>query len=620
MQPVPRIFVSATSRDLKTARGLVSEGLRRMECLPIVQDDFPPDYKSVREMLRTKLETCDAVVHLAGFYYGAEPQPVLDGPDRRSFTQMEYEIAVELGLPCYVFLCGEKFPFDEHEPEPEEKRALQLAHRGRLLERDELYYEFESREELSSRTRELQLSVEGLRDELAKERSRRRLTLVVSAVALLVAVAGGIFLFSKSQSQEAVIAETTEKLDEQGELIAKLLAEQERLRAAQVAPGEIAERAEANVAKAMGRTPEEVREAVEAEIGAAQEELMQARASGNRGRKMAALLRVAEAQKAGGHTTEAIAAFRERRALMVRDERPVEWAEATRELADSLFWQDFSPTEPKEILAEAVEWARGEDELGPNHPATLTMMMSLSRVVPPAESVELLGHVLAERDRRLGPDHPMSQEAAIALGAQRMISGEFAEADELFERVIAARTRLDGASDPGTFRARSALATSMELQERFDESEEIYRDLVKLSSAAVGAGNVDTLSYQIFLASTLEKRGDQDEAIQIYRDGVAASVQTNGENGEFTLDLEGSLAVRLIQAGELQEAEAVARRAVDGSVATIGENQARTIQALGTLASALEEQGKTDEYAAVMERRRAAQVAVYGPDDSRVGE
>ena len=83
----------------------MSEGLRRMECLPIVQDDFPPDYKSVREMLVTKIKTCDAVVHMAGFYYGAEPLPLPAEADRRSFTQMEYEIAMELKLPCYVFLC-----------------------------------------------------------------------------------------------------------------------------------------------------------------------------------------------------------------------------------------------------------------------------------------------------------------------------------------------------------------------------------------------------------------------------------------------------------------------------------------------------------------------------------
>jgi hypothetical protein len=52
--------------------------------------------RDTRDIRPDDLAGFDAVVHLAGFYYGAEPQPVLPGPDRRSFTQMEYEIAVEM--------------------------------------------------------------------------------------------------------------------------------------------------------------------------------------------------------------------------------------------------------------------------------------------------------------------------------------------------------------------------------------------------------------------------------------------------------------------------------------------------------------------------------------------
>jgi hypothetical protein len=92
MQPVPCIFVSAASRKLCTVRGLVAEGLRRMACLPI-----------------------------------------LSGPERWGFTQMQYEIALELKLPCYVFRCGKPFPFVAHDPEPEDRQLLQPAHRGGLL-------------------------------------------------------------------------------------------------------------------------------------------------------------------------------------------------------------------------------------------------------------------------------------------------------------------------------------------------------------------------------------------------------------------------------------------------------------------------------------------------------
>ncbi len=615
MQPVPRIFVSATSRDLKTARGLVSEGLRRMECLPIVQDDFPPDYKSVREMLRTKLETCDAVVHLAGFYYGAEPQPVLEGsPDRRSFTQMEYEIAVELGLPCYVFLCGEKFPFDEHEPEPEDKRALQLAHRGRLLERDELYYEFETREDLNSRTRELQLSVEGLREELAKERARRRLTLVVSAVALLVALAGGIFLFAKSQSQEAVIAETTEKLGEQGELIAQLLAEQERLRAERGDFAGLAAEAEANVAKATNQSAEEVRAKLNAAIVESEVAVTEARAAGDDGVLAAALLKLAEVELAAGRQTEAVEAFRERLELLDREANPVEWADTAAVLAKTLFWRDVQSAEPREFLREGVEWARGQAELGPDHPATLRMMLPLSVMVEKEEAVELAGHVLAVRERELGSDDEQTLEAALVLARRYKVEGDFAAADELFERVVAARERLYGPKDQRTLKARWDLAYSLEAQRRFSEAESRYRELAELSAEAVGEGHEDTLGFAMSLAFLYDARGDEAKATRMYRECVAAAEEFGGMDGKMTQLLANNLAVRLIDNAEYVEAERLSRRVLESRIRTIGVNQPLTIDSMGTVALALVKQGKVEEYKEVMGEKITAEIRVFGPD------
>ena len=80
-------------------------------------------------MLRTKIAACDAVVHLAGEVYGAEPQERAPDEPRRSYTQMEYDLARELKKPLYLFVCGDDFPYDEHAPEDADKRELQQAHR-----------------------------------------------------------------------------------------------------------------------------------------------------------------------------------------------------------------------------------------------------------------------------------------------------------------------------------------------------------------------------------------------------------------------------------------------------------------------------------------------------------
>ncbi len=102
----PEIFISAASGDLRSCRQLIKEALLTLGCVPVEQTNFPPDAATVREMLRTKISACHAVVHLAGEVYGAEPQERKPDDPRRSYTQLEYDIGRELKKPVYVFVCG----------------------------------------------------------------------------------------------------------------------------------------------------------------------------------------------------------------------------------------------------------------------------------------------------------------------------------------------------------------------------------------------------------------------------------------------------------------------------------------------------------------------------------
>ncbi len=591
-----------------------------MECLPIVQDDFPPDYKSVREMLRTKLETCNAVVHLAGFYYGAEPQPVLEGsPDRRSFTQLEYEIAVELGLPCYVFLCGKDYPFDEHDPEPEEKQALQLAHRGRLLERDELYYEFETREDLNSRTRELQLSVEGLRKELAKERARRRMTMVVSAVALLVAVAGGVFLYSKTQSQEAVIAETVGKLEAQSELIAQLLAEQERLRAVMEGGEDVAAQAEVNVAEARGETVAAVRAGVEAELEAAGEMLAVARADGNREGELAALLRVAAAERALGRTTEQLAAYEDYLELVDRSTDPEKWAVAMALVSETERLRN-PLAGPSNELIEAVGWAAEEPRLGPDHPATLGLVAALADVVPPEQAVGLRERIAAAREADAGPDDLRTLHAKLELAESLDEAEQFDVSAPIYSEVIAAWEREFGPKDALTLQARAGLARSLQGQGKFVEAEEVYREIIALADEEFGPGNETSLGFSLRLSGLYEATDDGDAQIATLRRALNAVEERSGSDSERAVYVAGMLAHALVSQDRNAEAETLARRVVDARTREIGSGQAATISAMKTLSRALKGQDRIDDYELVMRELIAAEIEAFGPEDDRVAK
>src|SRR5439155_907824 len=84
-----------STKDLGTIRELVKQALLTMNCMPVEQTNFPPDYRSVRDMLEDKIASCEAVIHIVGIRYGAEadPKTLPEEAGRRSYTQMEADIA-----------------------------------------------------------------------------------------------------------------------------------------------------------------------------------------------------------------------------------------------------------------------------------------------------------------------------------------------------------------------------------------------------------------------------------------------------------------------------------------------------------------------------------------------
>jgi tetratricopeptide (TPR) repeat protein len=161
---MPKVFISATSRDLKSYRAVVADWARTHSYEPVVQDEFPvqSDYATIVQMLREKLDPCDAVIHLAGMFYGFEPSNRLDGEARRSYTQLEFELGKELRRQVFRFIARPDYQPDHAITQASEHAELQQQHRQRLMQGDEalspssrttgneLYYEFSSHDELRS--------------------------------------------------------------------------------------------------------------------------------------------------------------------------------------------------------------------------------------------------------------------------------------------------------------------------------------------------------------------------------------------------------------------------------------------------------------------------------------
>ncbi|MEQ1906437.1 MAG: tetratricopeptide repeat protein, partial [Pirellulaceae bacterium] len=192
-----RVFISCVSRELGTVRQLIKKGLEDNDYHAVVQESFPPDYRQLVEKLEERIRSCDAMIHIAGHCYGAEPKQRPDNQPRRSYTQLEYDIAVKLGKPVYVFVTADGFPSDQCPSEDDERRQLQAGHRQRLTSSGIDYNPTRSREELAQKIRSLQFKVESLQSELVSVDQKlttgsRKLAYWLAGLAVLALVSLGI--------------------------------------------------------------------------------------------------------------------------------------------------------------------------------------------------------------------------------------------------------------------------------------------------------------------------------------------------------------------------------------------------------------------------------------------
>ena len=159
MKSRPTLFLSGVSHEFGSFRDAVENEIEMKGCFAENQPGFPPDYRTVEEMLRRKLTDSDAVVHIVGFRFGAEPNQRPAGVARRSYTQMEFDIARELNKPVYVFISKDATvrqpPDAKEQPEDAEATALQLEHREAITKTNHLYYFFKDEEELCKRVAEI---------------------------------------------------------------------------------------------------------------------------------------------------------------------------------------------------------------------------------------------------------------------------------------------------------------------------------------------------------------------------------------------------------------------------------------------------------------------------------
>ena len=100
-----RVFLDASSEDLREHRQVAERVIREEGWQPVVPDDVVPGAVPLVDALRGIVEGCDLVLLIVGHRAGLVPTPAQGGDGERSLAELVLDAARRWGVPVRALLC-----------------------------------------------------------------------------------------------------------------------------------------------------------------------------------------------------------------------------------------------------------------------------------------------------------------------------------------------------------------------------------------------------------------------------------------------------------------------------------------------------------------------------------
>lgn len=614
MSPRPPIFISAVSRELRSARQLVANTLTFLSYQPVWQDIFGTEGGDLREILRKQIDQCKGIVQLVGKCYGAEPPTPDEQFGRVSYTQYEALYARERGKKVWYLFISENFPADQYEAEPEELQKLQNEYRNRLQTDSHVFHSLTTSEGLEA-------SVLKLRDDLTRLR-RGVKRWAIGFAALLVVIVGLVIWQIHGQAQ---MKTELAKLRE-GVLQYPRMEAQVRGSHTESNPAAMQEQIYEQLAKQLNVDPRMLREKLpqfaeelrrspnvstyeranasyvandyaEADRLALQAAEEARKATPSNPKKILQALELAglSAQKRIQYA-RAMEHFREAERFTDPNRNLQDWATLQHSIADLLFAQGKYGDADK--LFRSVIEARTR-VLGPEHSNTLEsrhrLIYALTGQAKHAEAEAEAREVLRLREKTLGSEHPDTLVSRYNLANTLRHEGKYTEAEAIYREVIKIDNKVLGPEHFRTIAARDGLANVLDDEGKNAEAQTLYRDVIKLDEKVYGPEHPTTLNDRMNLASSLQLDGQLPAAETEYRNVIRMEENVVGVEHPDTLISRNNLAETFDDEGKFADAETECRQIIPLEEKIFGAQHQTTLNSRGNLAVALIGQGKFTE-------------------------
>ena len=116
-----QVFISSTYADLVEERKKILDVLLMADCIPAGMEAFVATDLEQFEVIKRVIDLCDYYVLVIGQRYGSvNPQTGI------SYTEMEYDYAIEKNIPVLVFAIDESIELEESKTESNEDKRKKL--------------------------------------------------------------------------------------------------------------------------------------------------------------------------------------------------------------------------------------------------------------------------------------------------------------------------------------------------------------------------------------------------------------------------------------------------------------------------------------------------------------
>jgi hypothetical protein len=126
-----QVFISSTFIDLRDVRKEVVRALLENNCIPVAMESFAAAGESAFDYIKRAIDESDYFLLIVGNNYGS-----IAGTSGKSFTEIEYEYANDIGKPILAFITRDEELYEHAHSTVRESKDLSklITFRKRLLE------------------------------------------------------------------------------------------------------------------------------------------------------------------------------------------------------------------------------------------------------------------------------------------------------------------------------------------------------------------------------------------------------------------------------------------------------------------------------------------------------